>query len=321
MSHSTPQSCTAKGCCWRRGWAQMLPWGRGLQWCQRLGAPPAAGQTALPVPWPCSCNDQMSLSDLTPLGLTLGSPIASESIWKRCQITSLSVAPVAQLASGKMEGGWQKQDLSQCNVFLFLLCQAALDHTLACQNGFACWLGCGQRDTGVQEHSSASSSSQGCPTRTCWDLAPAQLLQLRVTMHTLTKYLQTQAAVATFNFMACTRCCILSQWEWDLDFSPVCPLSCAQSNGCCWCEGSSKAGAASPAPPNLPSLFPQFVHLTGPLFPYKLPLLWLQLPPSLASLPIPRQMHLSLLLSFPPVHAHMSAVPDSEENIWFQQCP
>lgn len=43
--------------------------------------------------------------------------------------------------------------------------------------------------------------------------------------------------------------------------------------------------------------------------------------PSLASLPIPRQMHLTLLLSFPPVHAHMSAVPDSEENIWLQQCP
>lgn len=138
MSHSASRSCAAKGCSWGRGWAQMLPWGRGLQWCQRLGAPLAAGQTASPVPGPCSCNDQMSQSDLTPLG----SPIASKSIWQRCQITSLSVHFVAQLASGKMEGERQNQDLGWCNVFLFILCQAALDHALACQNGFAGWLGC-----------------------------------------------------------------------------------------------------------------------------------------------------------------------------------
>lgn len=276
MFHRSSQSYTAKGCSWGRGWAQMLPWGRGLQWCQRLGAPSAAGQTALPIPWPCSCSDQMSQSDLTPLGLTLGSPIASESIWQRCQITPLSVALVAQLASGKMGGERQKQDLIQCNIFLFILYQATLDHALACQDGFAGWLGYGQRDIGVQEHPSASSSSLGdVPQGPAGSLAPAQLLQLSVTRHTLAQYLQIQAAAATFNFIACTRCSILSQWEWDLDFSPVCLLLCVQNKGCCWCEGSSKAGAASQIPPNLPSLFPQFVHLTGPPFPYKLPLPWL----------------------------------------------
>lgn len=59
---------------------------------QRTAVAPQAGWTALPVPWPCSCNDQRSPSDLTPLGLTLGSPMAIESIWQRSQITPLSAA-------------------------------------------------------------------------------------------------------------------------------------------------------------------------------------------------------------------------------------
>lgn len=88
----------------------MLP-GKGLgtevAMGQRVAVVPKAGRSSccwpnvLAVPWPCSCNYQMSQSDLTPLGLTLGSPIASESVWQRCQITPLSAALLAQLASGK----------------------------------------------------------------------------------------------------------------------------------------------------------------------------------------------------------------------------
>lgn len=67
-------------------------------------------------------------------------------------------------------------------------------------------------DAGAETHSSASSSSLGDVSRgSAGSLAPTWLLQLSVTVHTLTRYLQTQAAVAAFNFIACTRCCILSQ--------------------------------------------------------------------------------------------------------------
>lgn len=113
---------------------------------------------------------------------------------------------------------------------------------------------------GAQEHSSASScSSADVPRGPAGSLAPAQLLQPSVTMHTLTEYLKTQAAVVGFNFTDCTRCCILSQWEWDLDFSPVCLLSCPQNKDCCWCEGSREAGAASHIPQT--SLLPCSLNL------------------------------------------------------------
>lgn len=115
--------------------------------------------------------------------------MASESIWQGCQITPLSVALVAQLASGKVEGERQTQDLSQCEVFIFILYQAALDHALAFQNGFAHWLDVARRTRVCRSTHVPAALPWGCPTKgSAGSLAPAQLLQLRVTMHTLTKY-------------------------------------------------------------------------------------------------------------------------------------
>lgn len=178
-----------------------------------------------------------------------------------------------------------------------MLCQAAVDHVLACQNRLARRLGHGQRHWCGGTHISPQVQPGDVPPAPPGSLAAAQLLQLGVTVHTLIRCLQTQAAAAVFNFIACTRCCILPQWEWELDCLSACVWLCAQNEDCHWQKESWEAIMATQIPPNsLSSLFPYFVHLTGPSLPYKLLSPQQQLAPSL-----PSQGKCILLSPFPPL--------------------
>jgi len=74
-----------------------------------------------------------------------------------------------------------------------MLWQAALDHAWLARMGLLAASELARRDTGVETRSPASSSLLGAvPRGPAGSLAPAQLLQLSVTMRTLTRYPQTQ---------------------------------------------------------------------------------------------------------------------------------
>lgn len=219
-----------------------------------------------------------------------------------------------------MEGEWQKQDLSWCKVFIFILCQAALDHALACQNGFGGWLGCDRGTLVCRNTHLPATPLLGMSHKDllgAW-LLPSCCSSVSPWVPWLSTYRHRLLLLHLILLLVPDAASYLSDNEtW---ISPLC--------ACCHVlrirvSAGAKAAAKLVQPakfPQTPLPVPSICSSDWATFLLQAPLLWLQLPPSLASLPIPRQMHLTLLLSFPPVHAHMSAVPDSEENIWLQQC-